>query len=139
MKKLLLLSVLLIGTLFSNANYQSPKEKDIIILLERMNSSEIALESMIDMIELYKKNLPNVPDKYWRDFISEMNTDDLIILMIPIYDKYFTHNDISALIRFYDSKIGRKFIKMQPYIMTESMQAGVKWSEDILLRLDINK
>ena len=139
MKKLLLLSILLIGTLFSNTNYQSPKEKDIIILLEKMNSSELALQSMIDLIGLYKKNLPNIPDKYWRDFMSEVNTDDLIILMIPIYDKYFTHNDISALIRFYDSQIGRKLIKMQPYIITESMQAGAKWSEDILLKLDINK
>ena len=59
--------------------------------------------------------------------------------MIPIYDKYFTHNDIRSLIRFYDSPIGRKFIKMQPYILTESMQAGTKWSEDTLLKLDANK
>jgi uncharacterized protein len=38
----------------------------------------------------------------------------------PIYDKYFDKNDLEALVGFYKSPIGEKFVKVMPQIYQES-------------------
>ena len=67
--------------------------------------------------------------------MTEMKTDDIINLHLPIYNKYYTHQDIKDLIKFYDSSIGKKMIKVEPYILQESMIEGEKWGEEIALKL----
>ncbi|PWT97219.1 MAG: hypothetical protein C5B53_08390 [Candidatus Melainabacteria bacterium] len=38
----------------------------------------------------------------------------------PIYDKYFDKDDLAALVAFYKSPIGEKFVKVMPQIYQES-------------------
>ena len=51
--------------------------------------------------------------------------------MIPIYDKYYTEDDIKQLTDFYQTPIGKKVISNTPLIMQESMQAGQSWGQKI--------
>jgi hypothetical protein len=50
---------------------------------------------------------------------------------VPIYDRYYTHNEIKGLLSFYDSELGRKSIQVMPSIMDECMAAGEKWGQAI--------
>jgi len=60
-------------------------------------------------------------------------------MVVPIYDKHFSHEDVKELIKFYQSPIGQKLVREQPGIVTESMAAGQKWGQhiaaDVLKRL----
>ena len=107
MNKRILLYLLFIGMTFSSYN-NNQKEKDIVILLETMGTSEMAVQAMIEMIDLYKEMMPTVPEQFWRDFMSEVKTEDIINLSIPIYEKYFTHNDIKELIKWLTLYLLRK-------------------------------
>ena len=124
--KIKILVILLIGICFSN-NYYNQKEKDIILLMEKTEVTEMGIQVVLEMIDSFKEMAPEVPDKFWRDFVTEMKTDDIINLHLPIYNKYYTHQDIKDLIKFFDSPIGKKMIKMQPYILQESMLEEEKW------------
>lgn len=53
---------------------------------------------------------------------------ELIDEVIPIYEKYFTHEEILELTAFHETPIGRKSIEVMPQLMVESMQAGQQWA-----------
>lgn len=48
--------------------------------------------------------------------------------VIPIYEKYFTHEEILQIIAYHESPIGRKSIEVMPQLMAESMQVAQRWA-----------
>jgi len=76
-----------------------------------------------------KKN-PNLgPD--WVEHIDSMlgemwkkfPIDEMLEVQVPVFQKHFTHGDIDALIAFYSSPAGRKYLAELPAMSSESMQA----------------
>ncbi len=51
--------------------------------------------------------------------------------MIAIYDRHFTHEEINALLAFYESPLGRKSIAVLPQISAESAAVGEAWGHQI--------
>jgi hypothetical protein len=43
--------------------------------------------------------------------------------MVPVYQKHLTKGDVDALVAFYSSPTGKKFLIEMPAITSESMQA----------------
>jgi hypothetical protein len=52
--------------------------------------------------------------------------------MYPIYDKYFSSDDLKELVAFYKSPIGEKFVKLMPQIYQES---SAKTNEVLIPRI----
>ena len=86
---------------------------------------------MQNMIVSFKKSFPEAPSDFWDNFVKEVNVEELTSLIIPIYDKNYSDEDINQLIQFYQSPLGKKVISSMPQIMQESMQAGQVWGEKI--------
>ena len=61
------------------------------------------------------------------EFRKELSADELVKLIIPLYDKHLTHPEIKELIKFYETEVGKKLISVMPAITAESMQAGQQW------------
>jgi uncharacterized protein len=55
--------------------------------------------------------------------ISKMETVDFAALYVPIYDEYYTLEDINAMIAFYESPVGQKTLQNQTKIAVEAVQA----------------
>ena len=130
--------IIIFITSISFAQYgiiKSKKEQDIKILLELSGVTELAVQTMVNMMESFKEMLPEVPDKFWTDFMAEIDKAELIALYIPIYDRYYSHNDIKELIIFYKSPVGKKILRVSPYVLQESMQAGEEWGEKLADRV----
>jgi hypothetical protein len=115
------------------------KESDIRKLLALTKAGEIGTQVASQMIEQMRGSMPQVPDQFWEDFKRGMDPNSLIDLIIPIYSRHFTHDDIRQMIAFYDSPLGRKMTSELPAIMQESMQVGSQWgaalSRQIMERL----
>ena len=117
----------------------STKNEEIKRLLELTGAKSNAIQSMNMMCDQLlpslKKAYSNVPERFWDDFMAEFkaeaNIDELIDMIIPIYDKFYTEDDIKELIKFYDSPIGKKVISNMPQIMKESMLAGQEWGRKL--------
>jgi len=88
-------------------------------------------------MQVFEKNLPQnaqakaLMDEYKQKAVARMNADDLINLIVPIYDKHFSQDDIKNLIDFYQSPLGKRLLEVTPEITREMMAAGMKWGQGI--------
>ncbi len=55
--------------------------------------------------------------------LARFHEVDLVELLVPIYDKHYSLDDINALIAFYQTPTGRKTLEVQPLISTEVRQS----------------
>jgi len=114
---------------------ETQKQKDIRKLLKITGSGELGTQVMGQMIGNMKKAMPQVPDKFWNDFMKEVHTEELVDLIVPVYDRNLTHDDVKELIRFYESPTGKKFVSVLPKITQESMTVGEKWGRDLAMKV----
>lgn len=83
-----------------------------------------------NMMSLIRQQYPNVSEEVWTELESEFlktSLEDLTVMLVPIYQKYLSQDDLEKVIKFYETPVGKKFAKSSPLIMQESMQAGQQW------------
>jgi hypothetical protein len=57
------------------------------------------------------------------DAMKAFPWDEMLQAIVPVYQKHFTKGDLTALIAFYSSPTGQKFLRETPAIAAESMQS----------------
>ncbi len=107
------------------------KTADIKTLLSLTKSGELAVSMMQEMLNAYRQGLPQVPEEFWLAFAKKVKTEDLVDMLVPIYDRHLTHSEVTSLIEFFQSPVGKKLVSVQPEIMKESMQVGQAWGEKL--------
>ncbi|WP_442794744.1 DUF2059 domain-containing protein [Pelobium manganitolerans] len=112
---------------------QSKSDK-IKTLLKLTGSADIRTQVSKQMIAALKTNMKSVPEGFWDAFEQEINAENLIERIIPIYEKHYSEKDIDGLITFYQSDLGKKVTATLPAIMQESMQIGQTWGKEIAER-----
>jgi uncharacterized protein len=80
--------------------------------------------------EQLKKRRPNISpedlarmERQSEDLLKNFPLDDMLNDMIPVYQRHFTKSEIDALITFYSSPPGQKFLHEMPAVTAETMQA----------------
>lgn len=128
----LLLAITLFICLGNAASAQDKSKKENVReLMKAMGAEKQMTQMMKMMINSYKTNTPNVSEEFWDEFLKEVKTDELIDLLIPIYEKNFTDEEILDLTRFYKSAIGQKLLEKNPAIMQESYAIGQEWGKKL--------
>jgi uncharacterized protein len=129
MKKLLL--VLLVTVLtsvnFAHAEVQTEKRKEIEKMLRLSGAEKMMGQMLGQIISGLKKQMPQVPDEFWTKFMQKVDPRELAERIIPIYDKYYTLDDLKAINAFYESPSGKKVLAALPQIMMDSNRAGQEW------------
>ena len=111
----------------SDTAEESEERKAIRKLLDITGTPKLGLQIAKRIISQMKRAHPNVPEEFWTEFEKEMNKDAFIEMIIPVYEKHFTLEDIEKLIEFYQTDVGRKYVEKLPKLTSESMQAGRQW------------
>jgi uncharacterized protein len=116
------------------------KEADIRKLLELTGASTSMELTMQNMEKNIKPVLANsLPPGDYRDklvtlffekFHSKMDLQKLLDLAVPIYDKYYSDEDLKGLIQFYQTPLGQKTVKALPSLMGELTEAGQRLGQD---------
>jgi hypothetical protein len=70
-------------------------------------------------------------DLFFQKFQSKLSVDQLIELAIPVYDRYFSLEDIEGLTKFYGTPLGKKVISVLPQVLLEVQGAGMKLGEQV--------
>src|SRR5574341_19648 len=130
-KSVVCLGLLIMVISLSYGNAKADKLSDIRQLIHMTGGGELGVQIINQMISQYRQTMPNVPAKFWDKFMQEINPEGLVELMVPIYDRHFTQQDITELIKFYQSPLGVKLIQKLPAITQESFQAGQEWGEKL--------
>lgn len=91
-KKILCLD-LFFGLLLSMGVQAQTKKEKVEQLLELTGSKRTMTQVAGTMLNSFKKVYSQVDESVWDKFLKEMNTDELIGMIVPIYDKYYTEED----------------------------------------------
>ena len=135
MKKLYFLGILLLSFCQLASAQSDEKYKETLIELFRVSHTEQTYEAAVkQMFSMFRQQQSNVPTEIWVDLEKEMNKtsmNDLISMLIPVYSKHLTIEDLNELIKFYESPVGQKYAEKNPLIMQESMQVGQQRGQKI--------
>ena len=116
---------------------EKPSREDVVKYLEALH----VRRTMDQMIEGMKKQmkvgaeagmkhqLPDAtPEQLAKitsmvdDSLSEIKVDELIEVVIPIYQEHISKADLQQVLAFYQSPVGQRLLDEQPAMMQESMQ-----------------
>jgi len=133
MTKFLRCKVLVAAFLFSSvaANAEPASPESIKALMQSTGSGEMGMQMMNQMLPALKQMIPSAPESFWTDVMSEVDANDIEDMVIPVYQKYLTEEDIQAVNSFYQTEAGQKLIRVQPTIMQESMAIGQQWGQNL--------
>lgn len=113
--------------------HRAAKHDDIKQLLDLTGARAIGLRASAQVLEMYKKAHSEIAAEVWQEILheAEARLDEFVMeRLIPIYDQYLSHEDIKALIGFYESPLGKKLLQVMPRMSQESMIAGQNWGRD---------
>ena len=122
-------------------NIDPAKEADIRRLLDLMGTKGIAQQVMDAMARNLKPMMVNslppgdyrdkLVDLFFQKFRSKADTQQLIEMAIPSYDKYLSDDEIKGLIAFYQTPLGRKALEVLPKLGVELQSQGTNWGQDL--------
>ena len=128
------LVVILLTTYGNVAGQPTPSTEmraDILKLLEVTGAADLAVQLIDQSLGPMIQSMPNVPQEFWTKFIDKLDKDALSNMIVPIYAKYFTHDEIKELLTFYQTPLGQKVIATLPSVIRESTVAGQRWGEEL--------
>ncbi len=118
------------------AKVDPAKEEDIRNLLELTGSKDLVMQVIDSSLEQVRENFARAlpqnertqkfTEAFVQKFRAKLNADMFVDRMIPIYDKYFTQDDVKGLLKFYGTPLGQRAIKALPEITRESQAVGVE-------------
>ena len=135
MKRIVIVLSLLVSSNFVNAQIDSGRAAHVKELLELTGSAKLGIQMINSLMSTFKQQNPDVPAEFWDGFKKEVNTSDVINLIIPIYTKYYSDDDILQLIQFYKTPLGQKVIEKLPLITRDSYSAGAAWGKQLAEKL----
>ncbi|MBB1455140.1 DUF2059 domain-containing protein [Pseudoalteromonas sp. SG43-5] len=146
MGKVLLLSLLI----FSSSLYaeQNTKQQKIDELISVMNLDSM-VDSMYGQVEGMMKGMSDqmgvkpseqaIFDKYYGDMTkvlkTEMSWAKMQPMMVNVYDKHFSEQEIADMLAFYKTDTGQKILEKMPVVMQESMQMSQSLMKDAMPKI----
>jgi hypothetical protein len=107
------------------------KREEIRKLIELTGAAKVSASALKQIIAPMRQAFPQVPEGFWNEFLNEVRADELVDLIVPIYDKYYTRDDIHELTKFYQSPVGQKTVKVLPQLSAEAIDAGQEWGRGV--------
>ncbi|MBB1345378.1 MULTISPECIES: DUF2059 domain-containing protein [unclassified Pseudoalteromonas] len=146
MGKVLLLSLLI----FSSSLYaeQNTKQQKIDELINVMNLDSM-VDSMYGQVEGMMKGMSDqmgvkpseqaIFDKYYSDMTTVLKTEmswaKMQPMMVNVYDKHFSEQEIADMLAFYKTDTGQKILEKMPVVMQESMQMSQSLMKDAMPKI----
>jgi len=122
----------------ASAASNATKDAKIRELITLMGTPKVAIEMMKSEVASLKKLMPFPPaaqDDFEKEFLAAINTRELVNLIVPIYDRHFSEQDVDAMLAFYRSPVGQHFIKALPQVTAESQKVGEEWGKGLGMKV----
>lgn len=117
------------------------READIRQLMEVAGMKETVARMMSTMEQnmkpMFERSLP--PGQYRERLVqlffeklhAKSDPDHILNLVLPVYARNLSDDDIKGLIRFYKTPLGRKWVSVQPKVQAEIAPAARSWGEQV--------
>ena len=113
--------------------------EDVKRLVEATGVVERELKSVEPLLARMKQQIPNVPEKVWKEVEGEFRKvftrETIIEMYAPVYTRHFGPDEVRRLLAFYTSPVGKKLVAETPMIELEvfldGMQRGINIGEKL--------
>ena len=112
------------------------KAADIRKFLVLTGSVRAGMQSLDQMLQSYQSIMPQVPPEFWRAYRDGFDESALIDIMVPVYDKHLSHDDLKALLVFYESEPGQRYLRALPDIQRDARATGQRFGQALAQRLE---
>ena len=133
MKKILIATILIICSYASvaRADLSSEKRAEIqkMLRLTGMESRMGQMKSQI--IAGMRKQMSDMSDVFWTKLEQKLDYHELIEMVMPIYDKYYTLEDLKSANAFYESPAGIRILSVSPMVSQEVVKISMEWGAKI--------
>ncbi len=103
----------------------APKKELILKFIDVFGTKRTMAQNLQAMFEDMGPNDPQT-----KTFKENVSVDEIIEKLIPLYDKYFTEDELKACITFYSSPDGQKLLTTIPLLMRDSVDISAKYFEE---------
>jgi hypothetical protein len=74
-------------------------------------------------------------DVLTQEFVTAFTGPDMRDKQVALYARHFTHEDVRALLTFYQTDIGKKAIAVMPTLSREGAEMGQDWAKENMPRI----
>lgn len=135
MRKFLICCFLHFIFLFGSAAMATPATKETVLkLIDKTQAAQLGVDTFHQMMSTFAAS-GQIPAEMLALFKEEAKADELAELLMPIYQKHLSEEDIQGALEFYETEAGKNMIKTLPAIMLDSAAAGEVWGERISERV----
>jgi len=110
------------------------KEVEIRKLIQLSGTERMMDQMKAQMFTMFRQKAGTLPPEFWTKLDKEMDSKQLLDKLIPIYDKYYTLDDLKAVNAFYLSPVGQRILQNQPLVLKESMAVGRQWGQQAAMK-----
>jgi uncharacterized protein len=130
MQKLTLIYSFCLVAIFAQA--QQATEATVRELLAATGSADMGKKMLDNMFAVFRKDMKDSKaDSFFERMAAEINMNTLVEMIVPVYQKHYTEDELRAVIGFYKTPNGKKMLEKSPLVMQESMEIGQKWGREI--------
>lgn len=123
----------LITPLFLNA--QDAEYEELLSKYFEVSGSEQTFAIGIKQtVQTMRSQASGLDDETWNELEKEFlgtSIDELVEMLVPVYAKYLSADDLRGIITFYESPVGKKLSTTTPLLTQESMQVGGQWGMEL--------
>ena len=101
-------------------------QEKINLIVKMMQTSGI----VANLRNNFQQIIDKAPAERKKDLFGMFNLTEIITKLIPIYDKYYTEEDLQALVNFNESPVGKKILEVTPKIAAETIQVSVAYFKE---------
>ena len=131
MKRIALVLALFVAFAAPAFSDTTPPEKRqaILELMEITGALDVGQQISTNLMAQLAPAFPEVPENVWAELAEALNPAEAAQLVVPIYDRHFTLEELQGVIEFYKSDLGKRVVQKLPLITQESMAVGQQWGE----------
>jgi len=102
----------------------SDEKRELILkLFDTINTQEMVRGVLL-------KAEKEAPEKIRNDFGRLMDADEIIELLIPLYSQYYTEEELTELIAFFETSIAKKHFKLAPVIAEATIKLILEYIDN---------
>src|SRR5271157_4538379 len=114
------------------------KLKNIRKLIVLLGGLDVQKRSLQDELASLREKVPRLRAEDGEALAKEVDEKEiqpLIDNLVPVYDKYLTDEEVSELLKFYESPTGKRVAQALPQMREESRRITLEWRQSLVKKL----
>ena len=106
------------------AEKKAAEKRELVLRLMEANKARENINIVFQQI------ISEAPEETREELKKIFKTDEIIERVVPIYEKYYTIDELREIVNFYKSPAGSKHVRISPTIMEETLRSAFEYFQE---------